>query len=177
MSPQDHPWSVNLALLVVVLIQAVPSAFGWIPNIWTGMINADPALSTSIYLGFVGAASIVAGFAGVVVVFGLSGSSPKFRQFRLVGGRALAQNWTSTIASGFTAAGLSLVSALLTIADVSALAPWFFELAILLLVHGSIRLIWLMRGLVGAVTADDVLKEREASVKPASEAPWRRKAS
>lgn len=174
LSPQDHPWTVNAALLVLVVLHAIPSLYGWIPNVWSGLSVAEPALASSVYLGFLGAASIVAGFAGVVVIFGLSGESAKFRQFRLVGGRALSQNWTSTIASGFLAAGLSLVAALLTIGSAGRLAPWFFELAILLLIHGSIRLIWLMRGLVGTVAADDVIKEREASKKSARDAPWRR---
>lgn len=174
LSPQDHPWSVNIMLVVLVALHAVPSVPGWIPNVWVTLGSVDAALASSVYLGFLGAASIVAGFAGVVVIFGLSGESAKFRQFRLVGGEALAQNWISTIASGFLAAGLSLVAALLAIGGVGELSPWLFELAILLLVHGTIRLVWLMKGLVGTVAADDVIKEREALKKTVDKAPWRK---
>lgn len=173
-NPQDHPWSVNIALVVLVALHAVPSMLGVIPNVWSALADADAAVATSVYLGFLGAASIVAGFAGVVVIFGLSGESAKFRQFRLVGGLALSRNWISTIASGFLAAGLALVAALLALSGAGAFSPWFFELGILFLIHGSVRLIWLMKGLVHAVAADDALKERQASVKSADTAPWKR---
>lgn len=176
-SPQDHPWSINLVLLVLVVIHAVPSVPGWLRNVWQPLIEADPALASALYLSFVGAAAIVAGFAGVVVIFGLSGTSDKFRQFRVEGKEPLARNWTSTFASGFIAAALSLAAAVCSIAGAANLAPWFFELAVLISIHGTLRLMWLMRGLVHAVTADDTLKEREAQKKQGKDAPWHRKAS
>lgn len=49
--------------------------------------------STDLYLAMLSAASLQAGFAGVVVVFGLSAQPKAFKNLRIAAGNALVDNW------------------------------------------------------------------------------------
>lgn len=162
---QDHPALVSSGATVLVIGHFVVTGAGWICNIWSGLIQVDVETAVSIYLGILGTAAIVAGFAGVVIVYGLSPDTPRFQAFRLKAGSALKRTWSSTALSGFEAALLSGVAAVVAASGAAWLAPWFFELAVLLLAHGAMRLVWIMRGLIDTTQADDQAAQNKANQK------------
>jgi hypothetical protein len=167
----DNPGVVNGALSVLVAFHAIATYFG-LPNVWAPFQDASKGDQAGVYVGFLGATAVVSGFAGVVVVFGLSGTSEKFRKFRILGGKSLTRNWISTSSSALLASALALGAAIALYSGGGWLSPWLFEFGIVLIAHSSVRLLLLLRGLVGIVAADDVIKERAASKKSASDAPW-----
>lgn len=163
---QDHPAVVSAAAAVLVVVHSVATSVGWVGNLWSGLEKVDVATSVAIYLGILGTAAIVAGFAGVVIVFGLSPDTPRFQAFRLKAGDALKRTWSSTALSGFEAALLAGTAAVVAASGAVWLAPWFFELAVLLLAHGAMRLIWIMRGLIDTTRADDQAAQNKAAQMP-----------
>ncbi|TFC90104.1 hypothetical protein E3T24_00190 [Cryobacterium sp. TmT2-59] len=172
MNVVDNPWAINAVCALLVTIHAVTTGLGKVPNVWKDFLDADRGLQASIYLGLLGGAAIVAGFAGVVVVFGLSATSIRFRQLRISGGKSLAANWASTSSSGLSATGLSLLASILVPTALLFIAPWLFELAILFIVHSSVRLIWLLRSIIEVVRIDDIAIMREFNKKSLAELPW-----
>ncbi|MFD2341398.1 hypothetical protein FGG90_07335 [Clavibacter tessellarius] len=169
----DHPWLVNALGLTVVALHGLATLATWVPNVWGDFLAADPSDQAGVYLGFLGTAAIVSGLAGVVVIFGLTATGDKFRRFRIGGGKSLARNWTSTTSSGLYAAGLSLVASIFAYTPVLYVAPWLLEAAVLLALHASVRLLWLLRAMVGIVRADDAVQLREQKKTPLSAAPWK----
>lgn len=159
---QDHPIIVSALAILLVGAHILFVLTELIGNTWEPLtISSDKGIA--IYLGAASAASIVAGFAGVVVVFGLTASGDRFRQLRIQGSRSLARNWTSASVSGFTAAGISLGAAVLAGIGMEVVSPWLFEWSMLLLLHGTIRIIWLLRSLMKVVQAEDFSADRESS--------------
>lgn len=156
---QDHPALVSLLAFLLVAFHLVLAVLGRIPNTWAPL-TASADVGISIYLGAASAAAIVAGFAGVVVVFGLTASGVRFRQLRLRGAASLSRNWTSASVSGFAAAGLSLAAAVLASLGAGQWSPWFFEWSMLLLLHGTVRIIWLLRALMAVVQTEDQAADR-----------------
>ncbi|MGH3873538.1 MAG: hypothetical protein ACRDSR_18840 [Pseudonocardiaceae bacterium] len=74
----------------------------------------------TIYLGTAGAAAIVAGLAGIILVFVIGSSSPRLRNFRDAAGKPLRRTWTTIIAEPF--AGTLRLHPRQTI--VTSLAQW-----------------------------------------------------
>lgn len=170
---RDHPSGLDLVLLAVVAIHFLATLFGYVPNIWAGLASAtDQASVRAVYLAMLGPAAIVAGFAGVVVVFGLQSSSNRFREFRVAAGKALKRTWIASTLSGFVAVLLCVGAALSSVAGAPQIAPWFFELAILILAHGALRLVWILQGLIGIVQADDVQQVDANNVFPVDQLPY-----
>lgn len=156
----NQPRKVDVLIILFVVLHTVLSMKNAIPNIWELQQSPEKAASLeSLYIGALGAGAIVAGFAGVVVIFALSAPGERFRKLRVDGGTALLANWTSTSASGFLSSLMFLVAAIGSILWGHPLAPFFFELGFLLLAHGSIRLLWLLRQFAEVVRATDIDSE------------------
>ena len=172
LNPIDHPWMVNAGVLVVVACHAVATQLSWIPNVWSTFLASQSANQSDLYLGFVGIAGIVAAVAGIVVVFGLTSTSLRFREFRVQGGQSLARNWSSTTASGLVAAGFAFLASVAAYTGIAWAGPWLLETAILLTAHASVRLIWLLRGMINIIRADDVAVVAESKKRKTSSMPW-----
>lgn len=169
---QDRPRRVTLTLIVLVALHAVLSHFYPVVDPWGSLrATTDEALqnTVTIYLALSGASAIAAGFAGVVIVFGLGSTSQKFLTFRTKAGASLRSNWTSVIGSSFAAAGASLIAALLAVSGHLAAAAWAFELGVVLVVHPIVRMVWLLWILMGVVQADDATEVKRANVVPLDE--------
>lgn len=164
---QDRPLVVSAGALVLVVVHGLLTQCGVVGDSWSGLRQRDAgSVAVSIFLGLAGVGALSAGFAGVVIVFGLDTRSEKFLRFRLSARRSLVGNWTSLIASPITAAALGLAAAAMTAAGWRALAPWLFELGCLMFVHGALRMIWLLRVLMGVVAAEDAVAESALRLVP-----------
>ena len=155
---RGQPFWIDGGIVILVGLHFVASWLDWIPNVWTAL--SDPSkqgAAQAIYLGMLGPAAIVAGFAGVVVVFGLTATSDRFRAFRANAGDSLRRTWVSSSLSGFEAVGLAVVAALLSVSALPLLAAYVFEASLLILLHGSLRLVWILAQMIGIVRADDVV--------------------
>jgi len=168
----DHPALLDAIFLAVVGLHAAATAIGLMPNLWAPLAATDVSAQAGLYLGFFGAAALVSSFAGVVVVFGLTPESLRFRRFRVNAGGSLARNWTWTSSVGFFGAALALAASVAALSGGAWLAPWFLEFAVFLVTHSAVRLVLLLKGLVKVVRADDVAALRQASDRPTSDAPW-----
>lgn len=155
----DHPRGTNLIIGGLVVCHFVLAWFWSTANFWTEVLpeKSDPV---AIALALVTAGALLAGFAGVVVVFGLQNTSERFRRLRRQGGDELTQNWSSMSSSGFWTMGLAIASALAFSAQQSFAGAAFLEAALLILSHGSIRLIWMLRRLIAVVSTDDDVADR-----------------
>lgn len=151
---KDHPATVNAIIIVFVGLHFLLTYTSVIPDFWGRMIG-NPNTG-NLYIAMLSAAALLASFAGVVVVFGLSTQPESFRKLRVSAGDALVSNWLSISYCGFISAALSLIAALIDILGNGKLAPWFFELSVLFCVHGAIRLLWLLKCLIKIVQHDDV---------------------
>lgn len=157
---QDHPWVATLLSFLIVVAHFLLVHFEVWQDTWAPLL-ASPDKGMAIYLGAASAAAIVAGFAGVVVVFGLTATGEKFRTLRLDAGKSLGSNWTSSSVSGFSAAGIALGSSIATATGFFFWSPWMLELSLLLLLHGTIRVIWLLRLLMKIVAAQDAAEAKK----------------
>lgn len=73
--------------------------------------------------------------------------------------------WLVIVAEPFAATFLGIIAAVAQTTSGRIVAPFLFELAVVLLVHGALRLIWLLSELVRIVAADDkVVTENEREV-------------
>jgi hypothetical protein len=107
-----------------------------------------------LFLGAAGAAAMVAGFAGIIVVFALGSGSERFRTFRVQGSSPLRANWTSCMVAGLSSGLLAIISSILTLSE-RHFWGWTFELSLLLLAHAALRLVWMLRVLARIVDAED----------------------
>jgi hypothetical protein len=154
---RDRPLYVSVFVLILVALHVFLTLLGVLPNLWAGVLAKDPSVNVTLFLGTAAAAAILAGFAGVVVVFGLTAEGDRFRVFRVAAGKSLRGNWTSTSLAGFAAAGLSLTASIFAVNGPAVAAPWVFELSLFLMVHGALRTIWILRELVTVVRNEDLL--------------------
>ncbi|GAA1404038.1 hypothetical protein [Oerskovia paurometabola] len=157
---QDRPRGVTVSLILLVAAHAVLAHFLPSLDFWDAL--REPSESSvqntvTIYLSLSGASALAAGFAGVVIVFGLGSTSVKFLTFRVRAGRSLRRNWTSVIGSSFAAAGGATVAALLAVSGELWIAAWVFELGLVLVIHPVIRMVWLLWVLMGVVESDDAV--------------------
>jgi hypothetical protein len=153
---QDHPLLVNLVLAILVIAHNVLQYWTSFPDLARELNESHkPEPLIALALGLTALAGMTAGFAGVVVIFGLSAGSDRFRRLRLRAGGRLRANWASVVSVAFAAAFLSFVSATLILMGHGWGAVWPLEFALLLALHGAVRLLWLLRALSAAVAADD----------------------
>ncbi|MFH5824734.1 hypothetical protein [Georgenia sp. AZ-5] len=173
----DRPSVVTIAMFAAVVAHALMSIRYPSLNFWSSAlpdgVPADGEPARSVYLALSGAAATSAGFAGVVIVFGLTTSSQSFRKFRTAGGAELRASWLSVIASSFAATIASLAAA---VTAMSIVGPWLFELGVLLWLHGISRMLFLLRGLMGLVKRDDADASRADRVVSSADLFSRRRA-
>lgn len=173
---RDQPFRLDAGLLALVVVHGLATQFRLIPNLWEGLAFADPQTDVqALYLGVLGAAAIVAGFAGVVVVFGLSAQSPRFQTFRATAGKTLARIWVASTLSGFEAVALCVAATVASLAGFGWLGPWLFELSLLFLLHGTVRLVWILRHLIKIVSADDIKAHVKSQQRPVAQLPFAKK--
>ncbi|WP_145984143.1 MULTISPECIES: hypothetical protein [unclassified Pseudonocardia] len=127
----------------------------------TGSEDPQISVAVAIFAGTAGAAALVAGFAGVVLVFTIGAASPRLRTFRHRGGGSLRRNWIAVVTEPFVATLLGLTAAVTATTTGRGVAPWLFELAVVLLVHAAARLIWILHELVEIVAVDDRILDRK----------------
>ncbi|NKY89767.1 hypothetical protein [Nocardia veterana] len=128
------------------------------------MADANVGTAVTLYLGVASAAAIVAGFAGVVIVFTIGSGARRIRVFRFRAGKALQRAWMAVVAEPFMATLIGILAAIVEITSRKEIAPWLFEFGLVLLIHGSVMLLRLLHELVGIVYVEDVeadMKERE----------------
>ncbi|MGH3759888.1 hypothetical protein [Actinophytocola sp.] len=153
----DRPTQVALSLALLVATHAALATV-LLPALNPyKSIGLEPNTGTAVtlYLGLAAAAAIVAGFAGVIIVFTIGSEAGRIRQFRFAAGKALHRSWMTVVIEPFLATLLGIVAAATQVTSGKGAAPWLFELGVVLLTHGAIRLIWLLHELVEIVYADD----------------------
>ncbi|PPH23316.1 hypothetical protein C5C99_01375 [Rathayibacter sp. AY1C4] len=174
---RDEPFKVDGGLVLLGVLHWAATQL-WLPNVWLGLASADPQSDVqALYIGVLAAAAVVAGFAGVVVIFGLSAQTPRFQTFRATAGATLGKAWMSTTLSGFEAVALCIAATVVSLAGAAWLGPWLFEISLLVLLHGTARLVWLLRQLIKIVVADDVLAHKASQRRPVAELPFMRRTS
>lgn len=153
---REFPTLVSLAILSLVGVQALLGT--WLP--WLRPVETlatDDAVRGStveIYLAVAGVAGLTGSFSGVVMVFALQSDSPSFRRFRLKTKTSLRSNVRSIIGSPFAAAVLSVAAAICLLVRPPA-SGYLAEIAVLLLIHSYVRLVWLLGQLIRVVLIDD----------------------
>lgn len=156
---KDRPIVVNAIVLLLLIVQ-----YFFCPNTWDALLgDLDKTTSdlTTIYSTVLSVAAIQSAFAGVIVVFGLSTQPSAFVVLRRKAGKALVDNWLSISYSGFLSAGSSLVALLTLHMGAAKLSPWFFEYAVLVCIHGIIRLLWLLKKLIEVIATVDLAEQKK----------------
>jgi hypothetical protein len=173
---QDWPWTVNGIAVIAVGAYWV-CTWRW-PTVSAPRIvdaAASGAEIMTLHLGVAAVAVMVAGFSGIVVIFGLSGDSERMRRLREIGGERLQANWTSVVGVAFSGAYIAVVCAGLALSGLAQPSLWIGIYAFLLTGHGALRLIWLLRNLARVVRTEDQLRARKArEVDAATLIPQRR---
>jgi hypothetical protein len=161
---KDHPGFTNSLITVLVAAHAALTYRGYCPDIWHGS-GVNHARLFDIYVAMLTVAALQASFAGIIVIFGLSTQPSAFRQLRIKAGGELVNNWLSISNSGFISAAFALTASLTQLLADSWIAPWLFELSVCICVHGILRLLWLLKCLIGIVQKDDVHKAQEENAR------------
>lgn len=168
----DRPGWITVILTVFVAAHAVLAGrYPWLDP-FKALRPADKdatSVAVALYLGTAGAAAIIAGFAGVILVFVVGSPSPRVRAFRDSSGRPLQKTWTSVIAEPFAATLFGVIAATTQTTSGRVVAPWLFELSVVLLTHVALRLLWLLRSLVALVGAEDHEATRDEKALPLDE--------
>ena len=162
----DHPWFVSLVLVAAVAAHALVVRAGLLSNPWVTVTDQTVDSQVSLHLGLAGVAAVVAGFAGVVVVFVLQSASPRFRRFRQLAPRGVRSTSLSIVAAPMGSAVLALACGLLVMGGYGTLAMWGFELGLLVLFHGLLRTMAFFRSMIKLVQYDDAgdLKDERKAV-------------
>lgn len=160
---EDHPHLVNSVLFllsagIVWLVRAERES----------VFEQLRAHGLELSLGMLAVAGIMAGFVGVVVVFGLQASAPVFVRFRVAAGQSLGRNWLVLIATGFLSTAAAMVAAVAYAFGALHLGFGALLLSVLLSVHAAVRMLWLVRVLIEAVRLDDTEKLNPRKVEPAA---------
>jgi hypothetical protein len=159
---QDRPVVVNVVL--GLLVTGYWLLCHWHPQLNIARILDRAATNgevASLHLGVSALAAMTAGFSGVVVVFGLTADAERFRQLRREGGDRLRANWVSVVSLSFVAAFIAVAGALASLAGWVQPSVWAVVVALLLLAHAAVRLVWMLTGLARVKKGDDVDAGRE----------------
>jgi hypothetical protein len=156
----DHPTVVTTLLVGIVAVQFTVSAL-WLHDLDFSLFfsqlsaNEQRSVLSQLALGLAGVAAMVGGFAGVVVVFGLSSEDARFREVRMKAATSLRRNWTSVVTTPLVAAFGALLAAAAAGAEAFGVCLWTIELCLLLAAHGAVRLVVILRELVKVVHRAD----------------------
>lgn len=160
---KDRPALVTGGLIIIAVLYTF-AAWLWPAVDFFALLRAPPERLDSVvslYLGVAGVAAVGAGFAGVVIVFGLDTQSEKFLDFRSDGREPLTRNWMSVIGSSIVSAALAAGAALSVLLEFGRAGTAMFALAVLLIAHALVRMLWLLRVLMRVVAAGDRATRRE----------------
>lgn len=155
---EDWPGAVTLSLALLVVVH-------WSLTVWKdGFPDPFGSLATEsnvtdLYLGALGFSSLLAGFAGIVVVFAMSPESESLKRLRQLGSARLAANWVAPVTSSVLSAVGASVATALSLSGKTELSGWVFEFTVLAVLHGALRMIWLLRSLVTIVSREDGVKK------------------
>ncbi|MFA4083037.1 hypothetical protein ONA92_15175 [Mycobacteroides salmoniphilum] len=122
--------------------------------------DLDSGSVVEVYLGLAAVAAITAGFAGVIIVFGLTPQSDLFRRFRREAGAPMVANWVSIMSNAFLAAALSIAAAALEALSHHPVAATLFLTGCLLFTHSASRSLALLKALLILVKNDDEAQVR-----------------
>jgi hypothetical protein len=125
------------------------------PVIEEVLAKTEPDVSVAIALGLASVAAIAAGFAGAIIIFGISADSPIMRAFRAKTSDYLKANWKSVIGSSFLSAIVGLACAFALAAEWFWLAAPLLVFGLLLLIHSIVRMVWLFGVLLTLVSTQD----------------------
>lgn len=171
---QERPQRLNAIIVCFVGTQFLLTAAGYLPNVWDGLL-LNIELSRDIYIAVTAAGAMMAGFAGVVVIFGLTSGSERFRRFRHRASGSLQRTWSTVSSAGFWSMGLGFSCLLLSAGNLDRTATWLLEVALLLLAHSSVRLIWILNVLVGIVAVDDEVADKAQRTRTPESLPFMKK--
>ncbi|MBE5451629.1 hypothetical protein [Mycobacteroides abscessus] len=158
----DHPGLVTSILVIIPAVWWIRS----LKNNWSysWLLGASEAINSgsivSVYLGLAGVSAISGGFAGVVIVFGLTPQSEIFRRFRRTAGFRMVANWVSIISNAFAAAGLSISAAAMEALSHHSLGATLFLTGCLLFLHSTARCLGILIMLLTLVRNDDETQRR-----------------
>lgn len=164
----DNPSAVTITLGAIVAVHFSVSRL-WFPEISPSnlffAVGADdlPNAISSLALGVAAVAAMVGGFAGVVVVFGLSNEDERFRLVRIKASTSLRRNWMSIVTTPLAAAFGAIIAAALATAWWTGAAVWILEACLLLAAHGAVRLVILLSELVRVVHYADEAAQQAAN--------------
>lgn len=159
---KDYPIAVTAGILGGVSVHVLlNNKWGKIPDLAEKLPGSNHAWE--LYIGFAGVAGMLAGFAGVVLVFAMTTGSRRFARMRIRGGGRLEANWLSPLLSSFLAAFVSLAAAAADLLGHGAQAAWAFEFVFLVSIHAAMRMCWVLRKLMTATRRQD---EEDARPKP-----------
>lgn len=166
----NHSVLVALGLAVIVAAHAVSTIFWGSLNPYKSLaIDSNTGTAVTLYLGAAAAAAIVAGFAGVVIVFTIGAETDRIQRFRFKSGKTLRVAWMAVVAEPFAATLLGVVAAMIQVTSGKQVAPWFFELGLAFLIHGALLLLKLLNELVQIVHAQDTVANTKKTEIPTSE--------
>ncbi|HWL59754.1 MAG TPA: hypothetical protein VNQ48_02595 [Microbacteriaceae bacterium] len=163
----DHPSAVTLVLTLIVVAHFLVSLL-WLPwlapaQLFSAVPDDDRSNAVAqLAIGVAGVAAMVGGFAGVVVVFGLSSDDERFRKVRLKAATSLQRNWMSVVTTPLIAAFGAFMAAVAATAGAIGLSAWLLELCVLLAGHGAVRLVVVLFELVKVVHQSDLATQRAA---------------
>lgn len=168
-------WVADRPAHVALILTALVAAHAVLSTVFLPVVNpyksfgTDPNAGTAvtIYLGLAAAAAIVAGFAGVIIIFTIGSEAHRVRIFRLKAGQVLHRTWVTVVVEPLLATFLGIVAAVTQLTSGKVAAPWLFELGVVLLAHGSLRLLWLLHELIEIVHADDQTSDGSTQEVPA----------
>ena len=167
---ENHPLIVTAIMLAAVCVHGLLVRFRNYPAPVEDLLtNAKDGAGVSIALGLASVSAIAAGFAGAIIVFGISADTEIMRKFRLRTAKALRSNWISVIGSSFASAVVSLVAAVFVAAEWFALAAPTLTFGLLLLIHGLVRMLWLFGVLLEIVQLQDDRTDRRARTRSATD--------
>ncbi|MGO1592602.1 hypothetical protein [Ancrocorticia sp.] len=134
----SHPLGIPVVMLIGCAVYVAVLVVGRVFHLYDAYPEAESlAMLGDVYIGFASAIAIVAGFAGVVVVFVYSAASKAFVSFRVTAEPELMENWRSVVVCTFTAALGFLASALVNVIA-SPIAAWCMAIFCLALTLDSV---------------------------------------
>lgn len=143
---KDRPGRVTLLVLLVVATHFVASQQGVLPAIPRQLVEHPSVFE--LYLGAAAVLALVAGFAGVAIVFAMTPHISVLQRVRRQGGDRLRANWISLVATPVMTSLAFLTAAAVFFAGEPRAAGWIFEISALLTLGSAARLIWIFALLV-----------------------------
>ncbi|QDM56387.1 RexB family abortive infection protein [Gordonia phage Sidious] len=167
---EARPYVVTVAIVVLGIAEFVTAQRDWFTSAVGNLLrDASDGAGVAVALGMSSVAAIVAGFVGVIVVFGLGSDNAIIISFRHRTGSVMRSNWISVIGSSFASAILGFVGAILLAASSYQLAGAVLCVGMLLLCHAIIRTLWLFGVLMTVIATGDAREDRRRRTRSTSD--------